>query len=81
MILPVLPLSGTEIDSVDCIHHWVIEPPNGTDLLVGFCKKCWEIKKNFKASFEQEKTRGYEIKIESLEKLQEEELSGDDEEW
>ncbi len=34
----------------DCVHHWVIEPPNGA-VSQGSCKSCGE-KKEFRNSFE-----------------------------
>lgn len=34
--------------SKPCAHHWVIEPPDGQDLLRGECKRCGEVRE-FKA--------------------------------
>jgi hypothetical protein len=25
---------------MSCLHHWVIEPPNGTERVNGRCRKC-----------------------------------------
>jgi hypothetical protein len=37
-------------DSDECVHHWVIEPANGTPLLRGSCKKCGLERDDFVAS-------------------------------
>lgn len=39
-----------EAKSVDCVHHWVIDPPNGA-VSKGRCKACGE-EKEFRNSFE-----------------------------
>ena len=27
-----------------CVHQWLIEPPNGTDSLRGYCTKCQQVR-------------------------------------
>ena len=39
-----------EVSDNGCVHHWVIEPPNGA-VSEGHCKVCGE-KKEFRNSFE-----------------------------
>ena len=39
-----------EVTESGCVHHWVIEPPNGA-VSEGHCKACGE-KKEFRNSFE-----------------------------
>ena len=39
-------------DGSGCAHHWVIETPDGRELLNGHCKKCGREKTNFRSSIE-----------------------------
>lgn len=56
---------------VDCIHHYIIDPPNGNTYLPGKCKKC-ENKRLFKAGF----VRRSEAKLEKELRIQEETKRG-----
>ena len=41
---------STDVTDKGCVHHWVIEPPNGA-VSQGHCKACGE-SKEFRNSFE-----------------------------
>ena len=66
-----------EIDNNICVHHWRIDPPDGSQYLPGRCKKCGA-EQYFKSSPPDKALYIPEVRIVSLEQLVDDESAEED---